>query len=171
MLEFPVVLPMELNNDRVKLFVLSVLYGLDTRPEITQEELEALFAEEILYRDYECQEIRVNISKDCDKPQLSDMDQFLADYRALFKGIRLGSMGDPNAVRRKMFKFMTDNPKYSKQEILDAATNYIKLTDRKYVRRADYFISKQEEGRGSEASLLLAVLEDGIKAIQRFTSL
>jgi len=76
-----------------------------------------------------------------------ELDDFIKEFRILWKGLKPGSMGDPNACRDKMFEWMSKNPSYSKDDILKAAKIYLNdLNNLTYLQRSDYFIYKTENG-------------------------
>lgn len=83
---------------------------------------------------------------------------WITEYRLKFKGIKVGSMGDFNACLKKMEVFIKNNPKYTKETILDATDKYISNTKPIYVMDADNFISKADINRISK-SKLFSVLE------------
>lgn len=73
-----------------------------------------------------------------------DVEEWIEDYRALFKGIKPGSMGDKKACTLKMKDFLREND-YSKDQILIATKRYLNTTNPLYIQQADYFIYKQSE--------------------------
>jgi len=76
-----------------------------------------------------------------------ELDDFIKEFRMLWKGKKPGSMGSESACRDKMFKWMSENPSYSKDDILKAAKIYLDdLNNLTYLQRADYFIYKTEHG-------------------------
>ena len=86
-------------------------------------------------------------------------EEWIQEYRQLFKGIKPRSMGDPNACLKKMDKFLSVYPQYSKKQILAATENYIRSTEPTYIMQADNFIFKT--GRdGIATSRLISTLED-----------
>ena len=52
-------------------------------------------------------------------------DEFIEEYRNLWKGLKVGSMGSPMACKEKMLRWMGENPNYTKEDILKAAKIYI----------------------------------------------
>lgn len=74
--------------------------------------------------------------------KISDVDNWIQEYRLKFKGIKPNSMGDPKACRSKMKAFLKANPQYTKEDIFKAVDNHIDETDPIYTMQADYFISK-----------------------------
>jgi hypothetical protein len=86
-------------------------------------------------------------------------DEFIEEYRNLWKGLKVGSMGSPNACREKMERWMKENPNYSKEDILKAAKIYINsLNNYQYLQAAHYFIYKKD-GK-EEDSRLSAFIEE-----------
>ena len=86
-------------------------------------------------------------------------DEFIEDYRNLWKGLKVGSMGSPTACKEKMLRWMGENPNYSKEDILKAAKIYINsLNNYQYLQAAHYFIYKKD-GK-EEDSRLSAFIEE-----------
>ena len=86
-------------------------------------------------------------------------DEFIEEYRNLWKGLKLGSMGSPMACKDKMLRWMGENPNYSKEDILKAAKIYINsLNNYQYLQAAHYFIYKKD-GK-EEDSRLSAFIEE-----------
>jgi hypothetical protein len=86
-------------------------------------------------------------------------DEFIEDYRNLWKGLKVGSMGSPMACKEKMLRWMGENPNYSKEDILKAAKIYINsLNNYQYLQAAHYFIYKKD-GK-EEDSRLSAFIEE-----------
>ena len=72
-------------------------------------------------------------------------DEFIKDYRNLWKGLKPGSMGSENACKEKMERWRKENPNYSKADILKAAKIYINsLNNYQYLQAAHYFIYKKD---------------------------
>ena len=86
-------------------------------------------------------------------------DEFIEEYRSLWKGLKLGSMGSPGACKEKMLRWMGENPNYTKEDILKAAKIYINsLNNYQYLQAAHYFIYKKD-GK-EEDSRLSAFIEE-----------
>lgn len=93
----------------------------------------------------------------------NDLDQFIYDYRQLWKGLKVGSMGSENSCKDKMIRWMKENPRYSKQDILKSARIYLKsVNDYTYLQAADYFIFKKD---GKEESSRLSAFIDETEQI------
>ena len=89
----------------------------------------------------------------------SEIDEFIEEYRNLWKGLKVGSMGSPMACKEKMERWMKENPNYSKEDILKAAKIYINsLNNYQYLQAAHYFIYKKD-GK-EEDSRLSAFIEE-----------
>ena len=72
-------------------------------------------------------------------------DEFIEEYRNLWKGLKVGSLGSYKTCYDKMKRWMSENPNYSKEDILKAARIYIKSLDNyQYLQQADYFIFKKD---------------------------
>lgn len=88
----------------------------------------------------------------------NDIDNFIDNFRLLWKGLKVGSMGSSHSCKDKMIRWMSENPSYEKEEILKAARIYIKsLNDYTYLQAADYFIFKKD---GKEESSRLSAFID-----------
>jgi len=88
-----------------------------------------------------------------------ELDDFIKEFRLLWKGLKPGSMGSENACRDKMYKWMQDNPSYNKEDIIKAAKLYIKSLDNlNYLQQADYFIYKKDAH--GESSRLSAFIDE-----------
>lgn len=86
-------------------------------------------------------------------------NEFIEEYRNLWKGLKVGSMGSPTACKEKMERWMKENPNYSKEDILKAAKIYINsLNNYQYLQAAHYFIYKKD-GK-EEDSRLSAFIEE-----------
>ena len=86
-------------------------------------------------------------------------DEFIEEYRKLWKGLKPGSMGSENACKEKMLRWMGENPNYSKEDIIKAARIYINsLNNYQYLQAAHYFIYKKD-GK-EEDSRLSAFIEE-----------
>ncbi len=86
-------------------------------------------------------------------------DEFIEEYRNLWKGLKVGSMGSSSACKEKMLRWMGENPNYSKEDILKSAKIYINsLNNYQYLQAAHYFIYKKD-GK-EEDSRLSAFIEE-----------
>jgi len=88
-----------------------------------------------------------------------ELDDFIKEFRQLWKGLKPGSMGSEKACSDKMYKWMQDNPSYNKEDILKAAKLYIRSLDNlNYLQQADYFIYKKDAH--GESSRLSAFIDE-----------
>ncbi len=75
-----------------------------------------------------------------------EIKQWIDEYRALFKGTKIGIMGDPKACLDKMVRFFEEYPELADKDLIFKATKkYIDseaMNNYKYLQRADYFIYK-----------------------------
>lgn len=100
----------------------------------------------------------VNKKKTTNRSKVNnDIDEFIEEFRKLFKGLKPGSMGSTSSCRDKMLRWMSENPQYSKENILTAVHNYINsLEDYRFLQRADYFIYKKDtDGESSRLSAFI----------------
>lgn len=90
----------------------------------------------------------------------SEFEDFIQEYRLLWKGRKAGSMGSRLTCIEKMLRWMEENPTYTKEEILKAAKLYLDgLENYRYLQRADFFIFKQDDNK-VESSRLSAFIEE-----------
>lgn len=91
------------------------------------------------------------------KPEVTGINQWIMDYRLLFKGVKPKSMGDPKACEDNMKWFMRNYPQYTKEDIMAAAKSHIEENRQKpvYTRRADYFIKKMDANKQVTSDLLM----------------
>lgn len=91
-----------------------------------------------------------------------DIELWIDEYRGVFKGKRIGSMGDRESCIDKMHKFLTKYPDYTKEQIIKATELYVATQGPHYtyLQQADYFIFKKEEGTKVIKSRLAGHLEE-----------
>ena len=107
------------------------------------------------YSDYKSKKI----VKKSNRVISEGFDEFIEEYRNLWKGLKVGSMGSPTACKEKMLRWMGENPNYTKEDILKAAKIYINsLNNYQYLQAAHYFIYKKD-GK-EEDSRLSAFIEE-----------
>lgn len=97
--------------------------------------------------------------------EVNDTDWILDEYREKFSYDstgEAGKMGDASAVVIKMQRFMLTHPELTKEQILEATDMYIQsVTNKKYLKQADYFIFKKESHTdASEVSSLYSWIEE-----------
>lgn len=89
----------------------------------------------------------------------NELNDFVDEFRNLWKGLKPGSMGSIGACRDKLFRWMKDNPSYTKEDILKAAKTYINsLNNYQYLQQCDYFIYKKDAF--GESSRLSAFIDE-----------
>jgi len=72
-------------------------------------------------------------------------DDFVNEYRSLFKGLKPGSQGNLQSIKEKLSKWLKSNPDKTKEDIIRATKLYIHSVDNlKYLQQADYFIYKKD---------------------------
>ncbi len=151
-------------DDSVLLFL--VACKLELQCTIDDKEFGRLIQKEIIARDYisDNKTIKVLIplfeGEDGDKMlDISNISFDIETYRKLFKGIRLGSMGNKESCHSNMVRWLVNNPEYTFDDVLSAANYYIQNTDRQYISKADNFIYA-DDVKGKEFSRLSMVIED-----------
>jgi hypothetical protein len=102
-------------------------------------------------------ELRVNSKKlfteldeYMNKETIEQSKDWVQEYRELFKGKKVGAMGDPNECKKKLVDFLAQNPAYDKEIIIKATQKYINIeaqSNYKYLQQADYFILKNNKSR------------------------
>lgn len=95
-------------------------------------------------------------------PKIEGVSEWIDDFRGLFRGKKIGSMGDKKSCIKKMDKFLNENPEVTKEQIMTSTERYIN-SERKnnymYLQRADYFISKQDNNKNETSRLAIMVEE------------
>lgn len=99
----------------------------------------------------------VRIEGEIPKAKAEGVNQWIMDYRLLFKGVKPKSMGDPKACEDNMKWFLRSYPQYTKEDIIAAAKSHIEENRNKpiYTRRADYFIKKMDANKAITSDLLM----------------
>lgn len=105
-------------------------------------------------------ELKKAITKEIKQGDLNlknSIKEWIDEYRSLFKGTKIGAMGDPKACLDKMVRFFEEYPDYANKDLIFNATKKYIQTEAnqnyKYLQRADYFIYKVT---GKEESSRLA---------------
>jgi len=101
------------------------------------------------------------ITKKSSRSINSDLDVLAKEYRMLWKGLKPGSMGSEQGCKEKLFRWMKNNPDYSKEDIIKAAKIYINSLDNyTFLQQADYFIYKKDAyGESSRLSAFIDEIE------------
>lgn len=96
--------------------------------------------------------------------KIDNIEEFVDEYRELFKGLKPGAMGDKNACIKKFERFMKEYPQFSKNVILNATKKYIDTegnnSNYKFLQKAHYFIYKQVGTKDNEVSNLASFCEE-----------
>ena len=101
----------------------------------------------------------------------SEFEEFIQEYRLLWKGRKAGGMGDRQSCIEKMTRWMQENPTYTKEEILKAAKLYLDgLENYRFLQRADFFIFKQDEMKVESSRLSAFIEEINDKPVEDWTS-
>ena len=146
-----------LNNLQEKQFVKLIIdkFGTNTIVREKGKLLLDFLSIESNYSNYK----EKKITKKSNRVINEGFDEFIEEYRNLWKGLKVGSMGSPMACKEKMLRWMGENPNYSKEDILKAARIYINsLNNYQYLQAAHYFIYKKD-GK-EEDSRLSAFIEE-----------
>lgn len=106
---------------------------------------------------YENDDKPIEIDNDWDKYQLGDIETYIDQYRTLFKGYRVGNMGNKKTCIDSMIRFMLQY-KVSFNEILFATQYYIQNTEMKYITNAENFLYRITDK--GEISKLADVIEE-----------
>ncbi len=97
------------------------------------------------------------------------LDEFVKEYRNLWKGLKIGSMGSQQSCSDKLIRWFNENPTYTKEDVLNAAKMYIKSLDNyTYLQQADYFIYKKD-GK-EESSRLSSFIDESPTSHTEWTS-
>ena len=132
-----------LHNLQEKQFVKLIIdkFGTNTIIREKSKLLLDFLSIESSYSDYK----EKKITKKSNRVINEGFDEFIEEYRNLWKGLKVGSMGSPGACKEKMLRWMGENPNYSKEDILKAAKIYINsLNNYQYLQAAHYFIYKKD---------------------------
>jgi hypothetical protein len=138
---------------------------LDWKVIIDDDDLNQLLRDRIITRDYIKREFILNIPFYKDDlvnfqiPVVENIDDKIDEYRTLFRGVRIGNMGNKQNVIGLMKKFLIENPDVTYNEIISATLYYIQNTDFQYIMNAENFIYKMDN-TGKMISKLQVVLEE-----------
>ena len=81
----------------------------------------------------------------------NEIREHIDDYRSLFKGVRIGSMGDKETCITKMINFIiTHNTTLDK--VIEATMYYLERENPEYIMNADNFISNE---KGSKLAIVM----------------
>ena len=94
------------------------------------------------------EDLRKIILSTKDKSNIQNIEDWIDDYRRLFKNKKSGAMGSRHSCVFKMKKFIEEYPIYANIDLIMAATQrYINSeshSNYSYLQRADYVISKKD---------------------------
>lgn len=110
--------------------------------------------------DYVRRYLKKQITTINKKPKKIEVsNDFVSQYRNLFKGLKPGSMGYSKGVSQKMSRFFTENPETTEEEVINATRKYLdSLNNYQYLQQADYFIYKKDAN--GESSRLSAYIDE-----------
>ena len=92
---------------------------------------------------------------------LTENEILVRDIREKFKGKKTGSMGDKEALARKIDRWKKNHPDVTDKEILLAVDKYLESLNGQYrfLQRADYFVYKQNAHKDESSRLTMFVDE------------
>lgn len=82
---------------------------------------------------------------------VKDIKEHIDDYRTLFKGFRVGSMGNKQECINKMIDFIL-NHNTTLDAVIEATMYYLERENPEYIMNADNFISNE---KGSKLAIVL----------------
>lgn len=149
------------NPNTTMAFLLCNYFNIDVQfKHDIKDDLLELSKRNIISRDITKSPFGITLNIPLFKEKIHEVKQeFIDEYRELFKGIRIKSMGNRQDCIEKMKRFRETYPQYSEEDIIKATKYYISHTDPRFTRYANYFIFKRENG--IELSDLLTILEEG----------
>lgn len=105
--------------------------------------------------------------KDTERELKLSIEEKISDYRNIFRDLFIGSMGSPKGVKDKMFRWLTENPNYTIDDVIHAAKYWVdnkrkEVDNPMFIGQADYFIFKRNQD-GTESSRLSSVIEQALE--------
>lgn len=82
----------------------------------------------------------------------NDVENFIDEYRSMFKGYRIGNMGNRKRCINLMVRFILDNSNYTINDIRSAVHYYIQNTEPRFITSAENFIFRITD-KGEESKL------------------
>lgn len=158
-----------LNYDKTMLFLLACRFNLKSN--VDEEIFFKLVDLNIIERDYINDKIIVKIPLFNGEVNQSgviirEIEYDLDRYRLMFRGIRIGAMGNKNSVKNNLIRWLSKNTEYSFEDIIKAVQYYISQTDSKFLANADNFIYNIDN-KGEEVSRLSMVIEEMTDAFDK----
>lgn len=157
------------HKESVLSFLISLREELNWKINIDDRDLFKLIKDRIITKDYIKQQfiLLIPIYKsdegtiDLPETTMRFIDNDIDTYRILFKGVRVGNMGNKKNCIDLMNKFLIEHPNYTVNDIIGASLYYIQNTDYQYIMNAENFIYKLDD-KGNYTSKLETVLEEYI---------
>lgn len=154
------------DKESVLFFLFVTREKLDWRTNINDEDIYQLIRDGIITRDYVRQEFVLSVpfyNTDDGTININDVPvetiaDRIDDYRVLFKGYRIGNMGNRKNCIDLMTRFIIEH-NTTLDEIIQATLYYIENSDQNYITNAENFIYRIDE-RGKQISKLETVLEE-----------
>lgn len=100
-----------------------------------------LIKNKIVKKDIITGKILLNEELSLDMTVVDDIDKHISEYRKLFSGVRLKSIGNLPDVREKLLIWLSANKQYTMTDIINVTNSYLsQVQDRTYIPNADNFI-------------------------------
>lgn len=156
------------NKEAASLLLIAIKYNLNPAMVlITESDVQKLSQEGLISLD---KSGKINLNEDLfnltdnSREIKKSIEENIGKYRDIFKDLFVGSMGSPQGVREKLYKWLVANPDYSMEDVLKAAQYWV--TEKKkqvdnpmFIGQADYFIYKRNQD-GTESSRLSSVIDE-----------
>lgn len=152
------------DRDAVLAFIINLRENLNWKVNIDDESLMKLMKDDIITRDYIKREfillfpVYTTDERITHIPKVNKIDDRINEFRYLFKGVRIGNMGNKQQCIDLMNEFMTKHPEITFDQIIAATIYYIQNTDFQYIMSAPNFIYKYDNNEYT--SKLEVVLEE-----------
>lgn len=145
--------------ETVLYYILGLVLGIDVHIlKLSKQHVQAMYKLKLV----QFREGKFEVNVDLSEQVIKEPDNDIESFRKLFKGIKVGSMGDSVSVREKMDRWRIANPQYSFEQLMKQTENYIRTKKESnesiYIPQADYFIYKIV-GK-EERSMLSAIIDD-----------
>jgi len=115
--------------------------------------------ERVTVKELQKKELLLNNPKDVkdfivasEEDNIFNVDKWIQEYRDVWKGKRVGSMGAIEGCKEKMKEFLVKYPQYANKDLIIKAAKYYvnSVDDPRFLQQADYFIKKIEPSGTSE---------------------
>lgn len=152
------------DKDQIFLFLTNLRHDLSYNHNVSPKNLFKLIEDGVIDKDYITssftllvpyydQDVGNHIKTTSYTTVVNEVTDHIDEYRNLFKGIRLGSMGNREQCINRMVDFIL-NHNTSLEEIIRATMYYLERENPEFIMNADNFISN------TKGSKLAIVMED-----------